>query len=76
MCLRVVIIIVTNTGFTHKLNSNIHVTFDALAMQVAEMYILDVIMPACCKSRTPERNFMKVVWQHIVLMHVVPSAGR
>jgi hypothetical protein len=61
MCLRVVIIIVTNTGFTDMLNSETHVTFDALATQVAEMYILDVIMPACCKSGTPERRLMNYV---------------
>lgn len=61
MCVRVVIIIVTNTGFTYKLNSKIHFTFDALATQVAEMYILDVIMPACCKSRTTERSGMRYV---------------
>lgn len=43
------------------LNSKIHVTFDDLATQVAEMYILDVIMPACCKSGTPERSLMNYV---------------
>jgi hypothetical protein len=57
-CVPLVIIIVNNSGFTYKLNSEIYVNVDAFTTKVAEMYIFAVNMPACGNSGTAERIFI------------------